>query len=129
MLYTDGVVSRSLPKYVATAEIDVLSYYGGKSGTESGFRRHCPSWFVEPLFLCNDGDNLEYPSLGKCSVVYILVHMLQTLSHLISLGIRPVSLIISILLPCLFNNILLPLRLSLHCGPWRSGLSLFDQSI
>ena len=34
-------------------------------------------------FMCNDGEDLEYPSLEKCSAVYILVHMLQTLSRLI----------------------------------------------
>jgi hypothetical protein len=53
---------------------------------------HHGSW--NHYFMCNDEEDLEYSSLGKCSVVYILVHMLQTLLHLISLGIRPVGLIV-----------------------------------
>ena len=36
---------------------------------------HHGSW--NRYFMCNDEEDLEYSSLEKCSVVYILVHMLQ----------------------------------------------------
>lgn len=74
-LYTDGdrYQNMSQPR-ILTIQITMEERVERKVVLE-GIAHH-GSW--NRYFMCNDEEDLEYTSLRKCSVVYILVHMLQT---------------------------------------------------